>query len=214
VLPDVDEDFLSRVMHMYQSDPLLLQALTSAQGMRGVGGSVEGGRGPKAFIGMMEKAAAFMSAPTGARVGTIELGGWDTHANQGLEKGRLASNFSILADGIAAYKKAMGAAWAHTAVLVVTEFGRTVKGNGTGGTDHGTGSIAMLLGGGVSGGRVIGDWPGLSRLYENRDLTPANDFRGLLKSTLNQHLNIQDAALDQQIFPGSNGIWIKEKLFA
>jgi len=214
VLPDVDEDFLSRVMHMYQSDPLLLRALTSAQDMRGVGGSVMGGRGTKAFIGMIEKAAAFMSAPTGARIGTIELGGWDTHANQGLEKGRLANNFSILADGLVAYKKAMGAVWAQTAVLVITEFGRTVKGNGTSGTDHGTGSIAMLLGGGVSGGRVVGDWPGLSQLYEDRDLMPVNDLRGLLKSTLNQHLGIQDTVLDQQIFPGSNGIWLKEKLFA
>ncbi len=100
----------------------------------------------------------------------------------------------------------MAAAWKQTAVLVVTEFGRTVKGNGTGGTDHGTAGIALLLGGDINGGRVIGDWPGLARLHDGRDLMPANDLRGLLKGTLREHLSLSDAAIEESIFPESRSV--------
>ena len=206
-LPEADEDFLTRVMQMYEHDPLLMNALASAQEMRDMGDAGMGGmgsaRGPRAFIAMMKKAASFMNTATGARIGTVEIGGWDTHAHQGLGTGRLANNFDILAQGLDAYRQDMGAAWKDTAVLVVTEFGRTVKGNGTGGTDHGTASVAFLLGGNVNGGRVIGDWPGLSSLYQDRDLMPANDLRALLKGTLHQHLGIAPTQLDASIFPGS-----------
>ncbi|MDX1974545.1 MAG: DUF1501 domain-containing protein [Rickettsiales bacterium] len=205
VLPDVDEDYLTRVMHMYQNDPLLLGAISEAKQMQGKAGG-GGGRGPRAFVDMMKKAASFMSPASGPRIGAIDMGGWDTHANQGLGSGRLANNFKILAEGLAAYRADMGAAWQHTAVLVITEFGRTVKGNGTGGTDHGTASVAFLLGGSVNGGRVIGDWPGLARLHENRDLIPANDLRGVLKGTLAAQFGLSDNVLSSQIFPGSTHI--------
>lgn len=215
ILPDVDEDFLSRVMHMYQSDPLLLDALSSAKEMQGMGGGMAGARrGPRAFIGMMQKAARFMAQQKGARIATVEIGGWDTHANQGLATGRLANNLGILAEGLVAFQKGMGAAWQDTAVLCITEFGRTVKGNGTGGTDHGTASVAFLLGGGVSGGRVIGDWPTLSKLHEGRDLIPANDLRALLKTTLHQHLLLPTETLDSRVFPNSSRAWLGEKLFS
>jgi uncharacterized protein (DUF1501 family) len=98
----------------------------------------------------------------------------------------------------------MGPAWQQTAVLVITEFGRTARHNGSGGTDHGTASLAMLLGGKVRGGRWLGDWPTLNKLYQDRDLIPANDLRGLLKGVLVEHLAIDEGLVSSQIFPGSS----------
>jgi uncharacterized protein (DUF1501 family) len=155
---------------------------------------------------MMERTAAFMCAPDGPRLAAIDMGGWDTHANQGHEKGRLANNLKLLAEGLAAYRREMGPVWSDTAVLVITEFGRTVHANGSGGTDHGTASVAFLLGGSVAGGRIAGDWPGLARLYEGRDLMPANDLRALLKGTLEAQLGLDARTLDTVVFPESRGV--------
>lgn len=214
ILPNVDEDFLSRVIHLYQSDPLLLDAITRAKEMRDAGNN-KGDlvRGQRAFIGIMQKIAEFMAPASGARIATVEIGGWDTHANQGLVKGNLPNNLGILAEGLINFQKSMGAVWKDTAVLCITEFGRTVKGNGSEGTDHGTASVAFLLGGSVNGGRVAGDWPSLDKLYEGRDLIPANDLRALLKTTLHQHLSISEDKLENSVFPNSTRIWLKEKLF-
>jgi uncharacterized protein (DUF1501 family) len=213
LLPDVDEDLIGRVMHIYQNDPLLLEALAGSADMNGAGGMARSGRGPRAFIENMKKAAQFLSNPTGLHIGAIDIGGWDTHAGQGLAQGRLAQNLKILAEGLAAFKAGMGGEWKDTAVLVVTEFGRTVKANGTGGSDHGTGAAAFLIGGSVKGGRVIGDWPGLGRLYEGRDLMPANDLRGLLKAALAHQLGLSEAQLAGAVFPGSRGISAYTGLF-
>ena len=202
-LPEVDGDFVSRVAHMYEGDPVLSSALTESQQMGALASPNDAPKNARSFPSMMAQAARFMAAPTGPRLATIDVGGWDTHTNQGTDKGRLPNNLKLLADGLAAFRTGMGAAWSDTAVLVVTEFGRTVKGNGTGGTDHGTGTVAFLLGGKVNGGQVIGDWPGLAKLYQDRDLTPANDLRRLLKGTLTAHLGIPEAQLAQTVFPGS-----------
>ena len=101
----------------------------------------------------------------------IETGGWDTHSAQAP---RMANQLKALDAMVAALRDGLGAAWAETTVLVATEFGRTAAANGTGGTDHGTASAAMLLGGAVQGGRVIADWPGLASaaLFQGRDLKP------------------------------------------
>ena len=168
----------------------------------------------KSFQSMIKKAAQFMTAKNAANIATVELGGWDTHANQGLTTGRLANNFRNLANGINEFKKGMGNAWKDTAVVAITEFGRTVKVNGTNGTDHGTASVAFLLGGSVKGGKIVGDWPGLKKLYEGRDLMPANDLRAFLKTILNQHLSIPNNTMDSLIFPDSKRIWLQDKLFA
>jgi uncharacterized protein (DUF1501 family) len=207
ILPSVDEDFLTRVMHMYEGDALLSAALAEARRLE-LGDGMDGGRmrGRRAFVPMMERTAAFMRAVGGPRLAAIDMGGWDTHANQGREKGRLANNLELLGEGLAAYRRDMGAAWASTAVLVITEFGRTVHANGSGGTDHGTASVALLLGGGVAGGRIVGDWPGLARLYEGRDLLPANDLRALLKGTLAAQLGLDVHTLDEWVFPASGGV--------
>jgi len=112
----------------------------------------------------------------------------------------------VLDNGIAALKDGLGAAWADTVVLVVTEFGRTVRVNGTGGTDHGTGTAAFVLGGGVAGGRVQADWPGLSeaKLFENRDVQPTLDLRSLAKGILAQHYSLGPQPLET-VFPDSTG---------
>lgn len=199
-LPEVDDDFLSRVMHMYQNDPPLMQAMAAVMDDGGTGAA---GRNRKAFHEMMKQAAVFMKEANGPRIASIDVDGWDTHVGQ---LGRLDTLLRALADGILSYRQGMGAAWKQSAVLVVTEFGRTVKGNGTGGTDHGTGSVAFLLGGAVNGGRIIGDWPGLAALYEDRDLMPANDLRQLLMGTLSGHLGIEEAALASSVFPGASGL--------
>jgi uncharacterized protein (DUF1501 family) len=99
--------------------------------------------------------------------------------------------------GLAALKTGLGEAWRETAVLTMTEFGRTVRMNGTRGTDHGTGTVAFVLGGAVSGGRVVADWPGLGpgRLFEDRDLQPTLDLRSVAKGLLASHLGLGVAAL-------------------
>jgi uncharacterized protein (DUF1501 family) len=105
-------------------------------------------------------------------------------------------------------KDALGPVWAHTTVLIATEFGRTAALNGTRGTDHGTGAAAFLLGGAVRGGRVLADWPGLSQtaLYEGRDLRPTLDLRSVMKSVLRDHLLVPRRALDEQVFPDSRAV--------
>ena len=142
-----------------------------------------------------------MAAPDGPRIAALEIGGWDTHAGQ---KGRLTGALKQLDDGLVALKAGLGDAWRNTVVLTMTEFGRTVRINGTKGTDHGTGTVAFVLGGGVAGGRVQANWPGLAqdRLLENRDLMPTADLRSVAKGLLAQHLGLPPAAL-AQVFPGS-----------
>ena len=105
-------------------------------------------------------------------------------------------------------KQTLGTRWERTAVIVVTEFGRTVRVNGSRGSDHGTGGAAFLLGGAVQGGRMLGDWPGLasSALYEDRDLYPANDVRALFKGVLRDHLGVARSDLDTFVFPESKGV--------
>jgi uncharacterized protein (DUF1501 family) len=159
----------------------------------------------RAFIDTAQVAAKFLTTPGGPRVGALSFDGWDTHANEGVISGQLATKFAGLDAAIAAFAQGMGAAWSDTAVLIITEFGRTARTNGTEGTDHGTGSVALLLGGAVKGGRVIADWPGLSdaALYEGRDLKPTLDVRAVMKGVLRDHLGIPDGALASSIFPDS-----------
>src|SRR5207253_5350414 len=121
--------------------------------------------------GVGKLAATFLARDDGPRIAMIETGGWDTHSAQ---NARLANQLKALDTMLAALRDGLGPAWERTTVLVATEFGRTAAANGTGGTDHGTGAAAMLLGGGVKGGRVLADWPGLAQgaLYQGRDLAP------------------------------------------
>ena len=144
--------------------------------------------------------ARLLTGPGSARIAMIETGGWDTHSAQ---TARLGAQLKGLDAMLAALKAGLEAAWSDTLVLVATEFGRTVAVNGTGGTDHGTGSAAMLLGGAVAGGRVVADWPGLTsaNLYEGRDLKPTLGLDALIVGALGQHYGIDPAPLAKALFP-------------
>jgi uncharacterized protein (DUF1501 family) len=168
-----------------------------------------GGPGPSQmrayFAEAAGTAAKFLAQPDGPRVGALALDGWDTHFNEGIAQGRLSQLLGALDDALGAIQTNMGPAWRDTVVALATEFGRTAHINGTDGTDHGTATAALLVGGALKGGRVIADWPGLkpSDLYENRDLKPTTDLRAVLKGVLKDHLRADERALADNVFPGS-----------
>ena len=136
------------------------------------------------------------------RLAFASLGGWDTHVNQGTDKGQLAKRQKPLGEGLAAFAKGLGQDWDDTVVAVISEFGRTVHENGNAGTDHGHGNVVWVLGGTVHGGRVYGDWPGLAKaqLYQGRDLAVTTDYRTIFAAVLERHLGLADDQL-AQIFP-------------
>jgi uncharacterized protein (DUF1501 family) len=160
------------------------------------------------FNQVASTAAKYMARPDGPRVGALGVVGWDTHINEGAAGGALANLLGALDGAIAAFEQGMGPAWNETVVVLITEFGRTARINGDDGTDHGTGTIALLTGGALQGGRVIADWPGLkpNDLYENRDLKPTTDLRAVLKGVLRDHLRLDERALAATIFPGSEDV--------
>jgi uncharacterized protein (DUF1501 family) len=153
-------------------------------------------------------AAKYLARPDGPRVGAVGVNGWDTHINEGATGGQLASLLGALDGTIPAFEQNMGDAWQETVVVFITEFGRTARINGTDGTDHGTGTVAWIIGGAVKGGRVIADWPGLkeANLYEARDLKATIDLRSVLKGVLQDHLRVDERALAATVFPGSNDV--------
>ena len=155
-------------------------------------------------VSVAQAAGKLLAAPDGPRVAVLEGGGWDTHAAQAF---RLPRPLRLLDAALVALKTSMGAAWDQTAVLVMTEFGRTARVNGTNGTDHGTAGVAFVAGGGVAGGRVAGTWPGLSdaKLFENRDLDPTTDLRAVAIGLLVDHLGVPAAAMPD-VFPGCRGL--------
>ena len=196
-LPEAGDDLLIRIGDLYAQDPQLGPLWTQAQAARMKAGELGDAKGGAA-AGQL--AARLMGGADGARIAMIETNGWDTHNGQ---RGRLAAQLRGLDALVASLKAGLGADWSNTLVLVATEFGRTAKANGTGGTDHGTGAMAMLIGGAVNGGRVIADWPGLSQaaLYEGRDLKPTIDLDALIASALSQHFGLDGARTAGLLFP-------------
>ena len=162
-----------------------------------------GAPAPNGFPAVAARLAGLMAHNRKIRLALVSLGGWDTHVRQGSHAGQLAERLRPLGDGLAAFAKALGADWRDTAVVVLSEFGRTVRENGDGGTDHGHGNVIWVLGGAVQGGRVYGEWPGLGSdaLYESRDLAVTTDFRAVLAPVVARHLRLPDRAL-ATIFPG------------
>ena len=218
-----DEDTLARITDLYAADPLLSQRLadalaadamaagetsggTMAPGAAAPNASAAGAaRAAQQYREVVHAGAGFLRDDDGPRVAVFDTTGWDTHANEGGAEGQLAGRLAALDAGLAALKSELGPTWRETAVLLVTEFGRTAAINGTRGTDHGTATVAFLVGGAVAGGRVITDWPGLSqrRLYQGRDLTPTLDLRSVLKGLLQEHLAVPARALERDVFPDS-----------
>jgi uncharacterized protein (DUF1501 family) len=160
---------------------------------------------PMRYTEVVRAAAGFLRRDDGPQVAVFDTTGWDTHANEGGAEGQLAGRLAALDVGLRTLKDELGPAWADTAVLLATEFGRTAATNGTRGTDHGTATTAFLLGGAVQGGRVLADWPGLSSrsLYQGRDLKPTTDLRSVLKGVLSEHLLVSSKALESSVFPNS-----------
>src|SRR5215831_7897784 len=150
-------------------------------------------------------AAKFLASTEGPRVGALAFDGWDTHVNEGIAKGRLADLLGALDGAIAAIETNLGDAWRETVVVLITEFGRTAHINGNDGTDHGTGTVVLLAGGALKGGRVLADWPGLkdADLYQRRDLKPTTDLRAVLKALLEDHLRADPRTLETEVFPDS-----------
>ncbi len=179
-LPGPSDDLLLRVGQLYERDAQLGPLWNAAMATREMGGGRAGAKQDPASVGKL--AASFLARDDGPRIAMIETGGWDTHSAQ---NGRLAAQLKALDTMLAALRDGLGPVWADTTVLVATEFGRTAAANGTGGTDHGTGSVAMLAGGAVAGGRVVADWPGLRTedLHEGRDLKPTASLDAVIACT-------------------------------
>ena len=149
----------------------------------------------------LQDVARLIRSGVGLQVAVTDMGGWDTHVGEGTEKGQLASRLTELGGALAAFARDLGARWADTRVVVMTEFGRTARENGNRGTDHGTASVMLVLGGGVRGGRVVGGYRGLGRseLFEERDLAIGTDVRAVLWEAARGQLALQDAS---RVFPG------------
>ena len=198
-LPDASDDLLMRVTQMYQADPQLHGIWEQATATRMLTSDLAGDNGRNAAA-TGDLAAKMLSAQNGSRIAMIETGGWDTHAGQ---RGRLSGQLNGLDQMVGALQQGLGPLWNNTVVLVATEFGRTVKVNGTQGTDHGTASCAMLMGGAVNGGKVLADWPGLSdaALYESRDLKPTTGLDTVIGSTVAAHFGLSAQTAARKLFP-------------
>lgn len=200
-LPQANEDLLMRVEQLYAPDRQLHALWASALDARGMAGERMGGGGRRQDAATLGRiAAGFLARADGPRIAMIETSGWDTHSGQ---DARLAFQLRGLDGLIGALREGMGAAWAETVVLVATEFGRTVAVNGTGGTDHGTAAAAMVVGGAVQGGRILGDWPGLAQanLFEGRDLQPTLGLDTLIASACAETFRLDPERVARVLFP-------------
>jgi uncharacterized protein (DUF1501 family) len=199
-LAQPSDDLLLRVQQLYANDPqlhALWSAALDAKAMAAMDGEARQQQSPAA-LGRL--AANFLAQPAGPRLAMIETNGWDTHSAQ---NARLANQLKALDAMVAALHEGLGDAWGQTVIVVATEFGRTAAANGTGGTDHGTASAALVAGGAVDGGRVLADWPGLTAnaLYEGRDLRPTLDLDALLSALAAQTFSLDPARVGKTLFP-------------
>ena len=209
----VEDDYIERLHVLYTRDADLhdrFEAALRLEGLSGVEGMAAGGQRRRAGgrVGpILAATARFLREPDGPNVAAVEFGGWDTHANQGMRNGALDRLLGQLASGIVSFKAGLGASWTETTVVVMTEFGRTARPNGTGGTDHGTAGAGFVIGPNVAGGGVRANWPGLGArdLFEGRDVRPTLDTRAVLKSVLAGTFDLTPAQLGR-VFPGSDGV--------
>lgn len=213
-LQRADDDTAARVLALYQDgDHKLAAALSAGLATEGVASrSGVSGKGPAGGVDYMKQiangAAHLMAVEDGPRFAALAFDGWDTHFNEGGATGALARVLGGLDDSIAAFESVLGPVWNNTVILVATEFGRTARVNGTVGTDHGTGTVALLVGGAVRGGKVIADWPGLkqAQLFEGRDLAPTMDLRTIVKGVLADHIGLSGDVMRRSVFPGSDAV--------
>lgn len=216
VLPEPSTDLVTRLAAIYRNDPPLAQALQRARGLRdetamGADAAIkpEGARADRSrTVALATQAAEFLQR--GSRIAVLDIGGWDSHANQGAPGAALSNNLRTLDASMAALRGGLlpNDAWRRTVVVVATEFGREVAANGTGGTDHGSGGAAFVLGGAVRGGQVLADWPGLApaQRHQGRDLRVTTDLRAVFRTVLADHLQLPTRTIDQTVLPGSAGL--------
>jgi uncharacterized protein (DUF1501 family) len=206
--PPTSPFLLDTLDQLYRADPLLSAAARDLRTFGLLADRPGAPADPDPVVRTAETAARFLAPADGASIAVLSLYGFDTHAGQGAAAGPLAGALASLDRAIGAFRQGLGAAWATTAVLVVTEFGRTAAMNGRGGTDHGAASTAVLTGGAVRPGGLLGDWPGLrpAALFEGRDVRPALDLRALFKGVLMEHFGLDRRVLARTVFPGTEQV--------
>jgi uncharacterized protein (DUF1501 family) len=209
-LGTVDDAFLERLAVLYRADPLLANRFEAALQQQELVGEEPMARGTARrgdITPLMQAAARILRQDDGPNVAAMEFSGWDTHANQGMAGGALDRLLGRLAEGILALRTEMGAAWQSTTLVVMTEFGRTARPNGTRGTDHGTAGAAFVIGPRLARSQVVADWPGLSddALFEGRDLKPTLDTRAVLKAVVAGVFDLTDEPLER-VFPDSRSV--------
>ncbi len=163
-----------------------------------------GAPSPRGFPDDTARLARLIARDPSIRLAFLALGGWDTHVNQGSSRGQLANHLQPLGEGLAGFAASLGPHYQDTVIVVISEFGRTVRQNGNGGTDHGHGNVMWVMGGPVRGRKVYGAWPGLAtqQLYQERDLAVTTDFREPISTVLRAHMVLGDAQIDR-VFPAS-----------
>ncbi|HEX9892949.1 MAG TPA: DUF1501 domain-containing protein [Gemmatimonadales bacterium] len=205
-------DKLTRAFEaLYQGSATGLLATSSAEGFDAIQRlrqadptrhrPANGAEYPRGRLGQhLTQVAQLIKAELGLQIAFVDVGGWDTHVNQGAEQGQLSARLTELGAALAGFATDLGERMRDVVVLTMSEFGRTVRENGTSGTDHGHATAMLVLGGGVKGGRVVGRWPGLdpSARFEGRDLAVTTDFRDLFAEVLTRHLGQADLSA---IFP-------------
>lgn len=208
----VDDSYLDRLHLLYRSDPHLYNRFEAAVQQRDLTAEMgapdtRAGAAHAGFAPIFRAAARFLRQENGPNIAAVEFSGWDTHANQGMAGGPLDRLLGRLAQGLVAFREEMGEAWKDTAVVAMTEFGRTARPNGTRGTDHGTAGAGFVLGPKLARSALVADWPGLgpSDLFEARDLRPTLDTRAVLKGVIAGTFGLSRSQADR-VFPGSAAV--------
>jgi uncharacterized protein (DUF1501 family) len=211
----VDSQLIERLAPLYAADPALAESYRLAIEMpdEASNGPAMRGAGGNRLVQNMRQAATFMSAVNGPSIAFVEDSGWDSHVNQATQ---LQRKFSELDNALKAFHQNASALWKDTVVVIMTEFGRTVAVNGNAGTDHGTGSVMLLAGGAIQGGKIAGQFAGLGNgdLNEGRDVRATTDTRAVLKSVLAHHLKLSESVLETRVFPNSREVKIMDSLIA
>jgi uncharacterized protein (DUF1501 family) len=212
----VDDAFLERLASLYRADSALHGRFEAAMQQHSLVGEepMAGGNARRGGVTpLMQAAARILRQEAGPNIAAMEFGGWDTHANQGMAGGALDRLLGQLADGLVAFHADMGAAWENTTVVVMTEFGRTARPNGTRGTDHGTAGAGFVMGPPVARSAVLADWPGLAAdaLFEGRDLRPTLDTRAVLKAAVAGTFDLTAAQI-ARVFPDSAHVAARKEL--
>jgi uncharacterized protein (DUF1501 family) len=202
-----------RIAAMYEGTPLAAVAAAGIETRREVSQQLatemaESARGAGPAQGFEARARVIGKLMRGKKaysIGFVDVGGWDTHVNQGAVQGVLATNLEGLTRGLAAFGEEMGALWKSTVVVVMSEFGRTARENGNRGTDHGHGSTLWVLGGGIAGGKIAGTQGPVdeAHLYQNRDFPVLNDYRSVLAHLFGRMYGLDEARIER-VLPGGS----------